>query len=318
MPDPADFLPRFDTDLFVTDGGLETTLLFHEGFDLPAFAAYPLLGTDNGREALRRYFRSYLDIARRHGVGCVLETPTWRATRDWGRHLGHDDEVLGQRNTESVLLLARLVREFSDVPVVISGCIGPRGDGYRVDERMTVAEAEAYHFPQVRTLAMAGADVVSALTLGTSEEACGVALAAREVGIPTVLSFTVETDGRLPSGETLVGAIQRVDAVTSSSPRYYMVNCAHPTHFEHELSGDDVVLGRLGGVRANASSASHAELDEAEELDAGDPLDLAGRMAALRRRQRSVNVIGGCCGTDHRHVEAMVAACRLGDLAAAV
>ena len=186
--------------------------------------------------------------------------------------------------------------------VVISGCIGPRGDGYRVDNEMTAEEAQRYHEPQVATFADTAADLVSALTLTYAGEAVGVARAAQNAGIPSVISFTVETDGRLPSGQSLREAIEEVDDQTDGAVAYFMINCAHPTHFAHVLEGDGDWRGRIRGLRANASEKSHAELDEAEELDSGDPAALARHYRELQTRLPSLTVVGGCCGTDHRHV----------------
>ena len=288
---------------FLTDGGLETDLIFHRGIDLPAFAAFVLLDADGGREQLRAYYRPYLDLARRHATGMVLEAPTWRANTDWGRGLGYGPRALARVNRDAVGLLRSLARETPSVETVVSGCVGPRGDGYVVGEQMTVPQAAAYHLPQVSAFAEAGADLVSALTIPYVDEAVGIARAAQSVDLPSVISFTVETDGRLPSGQALADAVRQTDAATGAAPAYYMVNCAHPTHFEPVLDGGDWTR-RLRGVRANASTCSHAELDRAEALDDGDPTDLASRYARLAERL-DLAVVGGCCGTDLSHVAAI-------------
>ncbi len=307
-------LPQLEASAFLTDGGIETTLIFADGLDLPDFAAFPLLRDDAGRAALVRYFESYLEVARRDGVGIVLETPTWRASSDWADRLGWSLEELDDANRDSVTLLRDLQQrhEAPGTPVVISGCVGPRGDGYQADTAMTADDAAGYHARQIGVFAQAGADLVTAITMTSIAEATGVAEAARAAGIPVVLSFTVETDGRLPSGEQLGEAIEAVDAATGSYPAYFMVNCAHPTHFAHLLEGAPAWAARLGGVRANASKLSHAELDEAEELDAGDPDELAADYLALRAAAPSIRVLGGCCGTDHRHIGAISAAVAAG------
>ena len=302
-----DALPQLTEQLFLTDGGLETTLIFHDGLDLPHFAAYDLLGRPGGADVLRSYFEHYLRIARERGVGIVLETPTWRASPDWAERLGHSPEELASFNQRSVALLEQLrdEHEVAHTPIVISGCVGPRGDGYVVGETMTAAEAEAYHGVQIGTFAASAADLVTAITMTYTEEAVGVVRAARAAGLPVVISFTVEIDGRLPSGQALREAIEQVDAETDAAPAYFMVNCAHPTHFQHVVAADGVWKSRIRGLRANASKLSHAELDEAEELDEGNPVELAGEYVALRAQLPRLSVIGGCCGTDHRHVEAM-------------
>lgn len=303
-------LPQLSGATFITDGGMETTLIFDDGLDLPHFASFVLLDDAKGLEALRAYYEAYLEIAVRHGVGIVLDTPTWRANPDWGALLGYSGEALAEINRRGVALLEELrSKRGSAVPqFTISGCIGPRGDGYRVDSRMTAEEAQRYHEPQVVTFADTSADLVSALTLTYADEAVGIARAAEAAEIPCVISFTVETDGRLPSGQSLREAIEEVDAQTGGSIAYFMVNCAHPTHFAHVLEEHGVWRGRIHGVRANASEKSHAELDEADELDPGDPDALAGHYRDLQTRLPNLNVVGGCCGTSHLHVAKICAA----------
>ncbi len=300
-------LPQMRDDVFLTDGGLETTLVFHEGLDLPLFASYPLVADAEGRDRLRRYYQPYLEVARAHGRGFLLDTPTWRANPDWASRLGHDAQQLAELNRQSVRLVAEIRAEQAGtpVPIVISGVVGPRGDGYRPDARMQAAEARDYHADQIRAFAATEADMIGACTLNYPEEAIGVALAAADAGMPASLSFTVETDGRLPSGETLPDAIAAVDAATNAYPAYYMINCAHPRHFEHVLQEQGSWRERLRGVRANASARSHAELDEATELDSGDPLALGQDYRRMRRALPHLCVLGGCCGTDHRHVRAI-------------
>ena len=301
-------LPQLDR-LFLTDAGLETDLIFNRGVDLPCFASIVLLQTDSGRALLRDYFRAHLEIAARHGTGFVLEGASWRASPDWARPLGLTGDALDRLNLAAVELLHELRREFAALPIVVSACIGPRGDGYEPGRIMTPGEAEAYHAHQAGALASAGPDMLSALTINNLPEAIGVTRAAARTGLPFALSFTVETDGRLPTGEPLGAAIEAVDAATGGYPAYYMVNCAHPTHFDAQLHGSGAWIGRIRGIRANASACSHAELDAMTALDAGDPLDLGRRYAALRARLPQLTVLGGCCGTDHRHVEAIAEAC---------
>jgi S-methylmethionine-dependent homocysteine/selenocysteine methylase len=292
-------LPQLSGAPFITDGGMETSLIFHEGLELPHFAAFHVLATDEGVEAMRSYYAPYLAFARDAGIGAVLDTPTWRASSDWGERLGYSKEQLADVNRRAV----ELVRGLGD-DVVVSGCVGPRGDGYSADERMTAADAKAYHADQIGTFADAAADLVCGLTITYGDEAIGIVRAAQAAGTPVAISFTVETDGRLPSGETLADAIGRVDAETDGAAAYFMVNCAHPTHFADALE-DGPWLDRVRGVRANASRKSHQELDEAEELDEGDPAELADAYVALRGKLRAMNIVGGCCGTDARHVAAV-------------
>jgi S-methylmethionine-dependent homocysteine/selenocysteine methylase len=304
-------LPQLSGRLFLTDGGLETTLVFLDRMELPCFAAFPLLESAAGRRRLRDYFAPYIATAKRHGVGFLLGSPTWRANADWGARLGFAEPALGQVNRRSIEFLSELRAEHasSATPIVIDGIIGPRGDGYRPGERMSEAEAERYHGAQIDSFREGGADMVEAQTLNYPEEAIGIAHAALAAGMPVAISFTVETDGRLPSGETLQDAVSQVDRATENAPAYYMINCAHPTHFADALAGGAPWLGRLGGLRCNASRKSHAELDAATELDAGDPAELGRDYRALRDRIPHLSVLGGCCGTDHRHIAAIAAAC---------
>lgn len=297
----------FDEPIYLTDGGMETTLIYHDGIELPDFAAFTVLASARGREALGAYYDAYLSVAEAHGLPIVLDTPTWRASTDWGARLGYSVDQLADANRESVAFL-REACAARDVSAIVSGAIGPRGDGYVAGETMSTEEARSYHAPQIEALASAGVDLVSAITMTYAEEAAGIALAAAEVGVPVAVSFTVETDGRVPSGQALGAAIAQVDSETGSAPIHYMVNCAHPTHFGHVLA--DTPPGRLRGVRVNASSRSHAELDESDELDMGEPFELAEDVACLRGRGANLTVFGGCCGTDHRHIDALAAAIR--------
>jgi len=300
-------LPQLGDKLFLTDGGLETTLVFHEGLDLPHFAAFDLLKTEEGTGILRRYFERYVAIARDQQVGLVLETPTWRANPDWGTKMGYDALALADANRRGVGLLLEVRQAFETrhTPIVISGNLGPRGDGYVAGARMSAGEAEAYHAPQIETFAGTDADMVAAFTMTYPEEAIGIVQAARSARMPVAISFTTETDGRLPSGESLGEAITRTDEVTGGYATYYMVNCAHPTHLDRAFSAGEAWSGRIRGLRANASRKSHAELDQSTELDVGNPEELGSQYRELRRVLGRLSVVGGCCGTDHRHVQAI-------------
>ena len=293
----------------LTDSGLETWLIFERGADLPLFASFPLLDDPAGRELLADYYRAHLDVAARAGTGLVLETPTWRASSRWGAELGYDAAGLDAVNRASVAFLRDLGREHPGVDLVVSGNIGPQGDGYEPGELLTPEAAEAYHRPQIESFAAVGADRVTLLTGTHTGEPIGIVRAAVDVGIPVVVSFTVETDGRLPSGQPLHEAVAEVEAATDGAVLHYGVNCAHPDHFAAALGEDPAVTERISLVRANASRMSHAELDEAEELDAGDPVELGDLYARLLEEHPSLRVLGGCCGTDSRHVEAIAAAC---------
>jgi S-methylmethionine-dependent homocysteine/selenocysteine methylase len=298
-------LPQLEGDLFLTDGGIETSLIFHQGLDLPEFAAFVLLDNEEGLDQLRRYYEPYVGLARESGTGFVLETPTWRASPGWAARLDVSPEKLDWLNRRAIGLMEELRRSAGDNPVVISGCVGPEGDGYRPAKLLSAHAARDYHATQIGTFADTAADMVTAITMTYADEATGVAQAASDAGLPSVISFTLETDGRLPNGQGLGEAIEAVDEATGGAPAYYMINCAHPTHFDDVLATDEPWRDRIRGLRANASTMSHDELDEAEELDDGDPADLAARYARLRARLPNLTVVGGCCGTDHRHVAAI-------------
>ena len=303
-------LAQLSAPLTVTDGGLETTLVYHHGIDLPDFAAFPLLDTEAGRAALAAYYEPYLDLGRRLGVAVIVDTPTWRANLDWGARLGYDAIRLAAINRRAVEFVRELATSGPGGPValVVDGVVGPRGDGYVVGETMSASEAAAYHGLQARAFAEAGVPMITAVTMTYVDEAIGVARAASSVGLPVVISFTVETDGALPSGEPLDDAIIRVDDATDGAPAYYMVNCAHPTHFAEQLTAGAGWLTRVKAIRANASRRSHAELDVATELDRGDVAELAGWYRRLHSILPDLRVVGGCCGTDHEHVTAIAEA----------
>ena len=301
-------LPQLGNALFVTDGGIETVLIFNEGIELPDFAAFDLLRRPGGEAALRRYYAAYVRIAMQFRAGMVLESATWRASADWGRKLGYRPAQLADANRQAIRLLEDIRREHRELAMVISGCVGPRGDGYNPTNVMSADEAQTYHREQIAIFSDTAADMVSAITMNYAEEAIGVARAAQEAGMPAAISFTVETDGRLPTGQPLPDAMQQVDEATGAYPAYYMLNCAHPEHFEKVL--EQPWARRIRGLRAYASRKSHAELNESTELDIGNPAELGAHYASLKRASLpNLNVVGGCCGTDHRHVQRIAAAC---------
>lgn len=302
-------LPQVGGAPFLTDAGLETCLIFKDGFELPAFAAFVLLDDARGLESLKAYYRGFLQLAASRGTGLVLDAPSWRANPDWGEAIGYDRAALAAVNRRAIDLIAGLRAESPVADqVALNAVVGPRGDGYRPDALMTAREAQDYHVWQIGCAAEAGADLATGLTMNYVEEAQGIAAAAAEIGLPSVISFTVETDGRLPTGMTLAEAVRRVDDAGGGNVAYYMINCAHPSHFAAVL-GDGELAARIGGIRANASRMSHAELDEAAELDEGNPDELAGDYRRLLTSLPNVCVLGGCCGTDHRHIDAIAREC---------
>ncbi len=308
---PSTTLPHESDATFLTDGGLETTLIFLEGFDLPCFASFDLLKDERGYLALKEYYLRYLNIAKDFGFGYVLESPTWRANPDWIEKTGYQRSATTELNKKAAQLMFDLKEEFagSSVPVVVSGCVGPRGDGYQAEFNMNSDEAREYHSEQIRALGEVPVDMISAITMTNVEEAIGIAAASAEAGLPAVISFTVETDGKLPSGVSLKEAIESIDNAVEPPPIYYMINCAHPSHFANELiqGKGQAWIERIKGVRANASRKSHAELDESTELDRGDLVDFGNEHVLISDLHPQLKVFGGCCGTDEEHILEIVA-----------
>lgn len=294
-------------DPFISDGGLETDLIFHEGADLPLFASFVLLDSAEGRAMLRRYARAYLDMAEAAGRGFVLGTPTWRANGGWGPKLGLDDAGIRDVNRRA-LAFAQELRDAHPwrAQIVVEGVLGPAGDGYAPAQLLIPAEAARLHSAQLETFAEGKVDIASAFTITHPGEAIGMANRARALGLPFALSFTVETDGRLPTGQDLGAALDEVETATDGYCRYYGINCAHPEHFVDRLPA--TWHDRIGMVRPNASRCSHAELDEASELDDGDPEEFGRLYAEMAQLLPGLRVIGGCCGTDMRHIRAVMAA----------
>ena len=279
--------------------GMETDLIFNQGVELPGFASFPLLESTVGRARLANYAKAQLGWSKVAGLGAILETPTWMANRDRAAPLGYSAEQLVGVTHQAVELLKAV--EPGTVPRLISVNIGPRDDAYAPSDQMDISTAKAYHFDQIAAAKSAGADMASGFTLAYAAEAAGIACAGQDVGIPVVISFTVELDGRLPSGETLADAIALVEAASTGSVAYYMINCAHPDHFAATLD-DPAVAAKIAGLVVNASRCSHSELDEAEELDDGDPAELGALVGAMAARFPTLRVFAGCCGTDARHM----------------
>jgi len=298
---------KLQASISLTDGGLETDLIFNKGIDLPHFAAFPLVEHPTHQNTLKNYYRAYLNIAKRNNTGFILESPTWRANSDWAYKLGYSKDDLIQINKKSISLLKDLKDEYETyIPHnILSGCIGPKGDGYTIEGTMTDNEASNYHRLQIQAFKEGGADIVTAITMTYLNEALGIAQEAKKNNIPVVISFTVETDGNLPSGETLEAAINAVDKETNGYPIYYMINCAHPTHFISRLDTDKAWKYRIHGIRANASCKSHAELDESTELDTGNREELGKYHNELKKHLPNLNIYGGCCGTDPLHIESI-------------
>jgi homocysteine S-methyltransferase len=289
---------------FLADGGLETYMIFDKGYELPCFSAAALLDCEPGRRDLKNYYERYIDLARQSGRGFVIDAPTWRAGVAWAGTLGHTMSQVIETNDRAVKFVSdiRDQHESPDLLILVNGLVGPAGDAYAPDTLLAPQDALLVHAPQVHALGRAGVDMISAMTLTYAAEAIGIVQAAKEIDVPIAIAFTLETDGCLPSGQPLGEAIAEVDAATNAGPIYYMINCAHPDHFKDALDTNAPWILRIGGIRANASRMSHAELDEAEVLDDGDPVELGALNMELLQLLPNIRVIGGCCGTDHRHV----------------
>ena len=301
-------LPQLSGDIFLTDAGLETDFIFNKGIDIQEFAAHTLLPKAETRVELKKYFTEYIDLAAKHKVGIILDAPTWKAHDHWKDDLGYSSKDLEQANHDAVNFVQELKEEAgTEFPIVLNGITGPRGDAYSPEDIISVEESQKYHAIQIAWLAEAKADMVSAMTFTQSTEAAGYAKAAAYIGIPCVISFTVETDGQLPSGQSLRDAIQFVDTASDAYPSYFMLNCAHPDHFAHLFDGSDWSR-RIRGLRCNASRQSHAELDSCETLDDGNPAELGHQYGELVLKMPWINVFGGCCGSDIRHVREIVTA----------
>ena len=311
MPKYRDNLPQLGDRLFLTDGGIETTLIFQEGWELPEFAAFHLLKTSNGEAALRKYFRTYAEIATRLGTGLVLKSATWAGPASTGEGKSATAPTNSSTRTGAQSGSSRRFGTSS----------APNGLRWWSVDALVQRETAMFRASRCRRVkrsplcaADRGLRELSGRrgvrgAMNYVEEAIGVVQAARRAGMPVAISFAVETDGFLPTGQTLKSAVEHVDAETSGYTSSFGINCAHPSHFEHALAGHDRWLQRIGALRANASSKSHAELNESTELDSGDPVGLAEDYGRLKKQLARLNVMGGCCGTDHRHIERIGETC---------
>ncbi len=286
---------------FLCYTGIETDLIFNKGIDLPGFATFPLLETKEGRDLLTRSYLAQVDLARELGCGVMFESVTWVANKDRAAAIGYGEHLLEQINVDAMQLIRDLHDNIGDVPIVLSAQIGPRRDGYKPEEMMEDDEAEAYHTHQIKSLAKVKPDIVSAFTMSYPLEAIGIVRAAMRYELPVAISFTVETDGLLPTGMPLGEAIDAVDAATDNYAEYFLINCAHPEHFLPNLNHEPWTQ-RLAGVVVNASRCSHAELDNATALDDGDPVELGAYLSMIKNAYPHMKIFGGCCGTDMRHM----------------
>ncbi|WP_135501055.1 homocysteine S-methyltransferase family protein [Roseovarius aestuariivivens] len=296
-------LPQSQGRLMTCGGGFETWLQYVDGFELRHFCAFELIDDPRGRACLADYHRKLVEAAVANGVGVINEGLHYRASRDWGTLIGYSREALEEINIRGIEFYKDFAREYKSeaTPMLVGGVIGPRGDAYNVGRTPDEAEAEDYHAEQILTFKKAGADLVTAATFSSVAEATGLTRAAKAAGMPVVISFFVAKGGKLKGGETLEEAIAQVDAATDSAPAYYMINCTHPTEFMPGLD-DGGWVRRLGGFMPNAVAMDTLDLCKLGHLEDGDPAELGGQMADLARRYPHINVWGGCCGTDGRHI----------------
>ena len=297
-------LPHESQKPFLVYAGTGTDLIFNHGIELPGFASFPLLEKPETRAVLAGQMKALVDLAGELGMGCILDAPTWMANADRAAPLGYDAQRLTEVNRDAVGLMEDVRQAAGRDDVLVSACIGPRYDPYADIPAMSVEDARRYHSAQMAALKDTPVDLVTAYTFNRPSEAAGCVLAAGDAGLPVVMSLVVETDGCLADGTGLIDAIEQIDSETGAAAQFFMVNCAHPTHFSNAIHGHP----RLRGVVANASSCSHAELDEAEELDEGDPHQLGQEIAGIMRANPAITVFGGCCGTDMRHLKSMARA----------
>lgn len=299
----ARHLPQMNGRNMTCGGGFETWLQYVDGFKLRHFCGFELIDDPRGRACLEDYHRKIAEAAAAQGFGVINEGLHYRASRDWGELIGYSREGLEEINIRGIEFYREIARDYDspETPMLVGGAIGPRGDAYNVGRTPDAAESEDYHAEQIETFRKAGADLVTALTFSSIEEAIGLARAAKAAGMPVVVSFFVARGGKLNGGETLEEAITRVDAATNSAPAYYMVNCTHPTEFMPALTEGDWTA-RLGGFMPNAVAMETLSLCQLGHLEDGDPVELGGQMADLARRFPHINVWGGCCGTDGRHI----------------
>lgn len=312
---PPRCLPHQADRLYLTDGGIETWLMYKQGFELPYFCDFQFLDDPTGRAALQRYYREFASIAKQHRTGYVFCSLTYRASREWGQLIGYSPDALAEMNHRAIEFYREIAREVGLDPgsTLYSGCIGPRGDAYQVNPTITAESSRDYHAEQIETFRRAGVDLVTALTLKSIEEATGIARAAEAAGVPSVISFTLDRNRTVDGAHSLREAIEAVDAATNRAPAYYMINCSHPVDFGPALD-QGAWVGRIRGLRANASSLEHGQLCRLGRLEEGDAAELAAQHGEIARLYPHMNVFGGCCGTDFVHVgricEAVLAARR--------
>jgi len=291
-------------ELFLTEGGIETEIIYKHGFELPEFAMFTLLENPRAVGVMRDMFRRQLDVAAEFAMSVLLTGLDYRASPDWGARLGYSQHGLAEINIRAIEFLREIASEYHEqIPrILIGGIIGPRGDAYQLNKTITSVEAEDYHAVQLATLKAAKVDFACALTFNNTPEAIGVARAATTIGVPLTVSLTVNSNGRLKSGPTVAEAVKSIDAEAGkSAPAFYMLNCSHPVEFEPALT-EGAWLERLRGFRPNASKMEKIALCKLGHLEEGNPVELGRLMGDLARRIPHMDIWGGCCGTGETHL----------------
>lgn len=294
-----------NNNIFMINGGLETTLIYKYNLELPFFSCIDLFKNVNTKKIIYQYYLEYLKVAQKYNSFIIIDTPTWRFNKDWASKLGYNEIELLNRNKEAVVLISKLKNDYNNI--IISGKIGPKYEGYFISEKMSIEESKNYHSTQIKTFSELNIDIITASAMNYVEEAIGISYSAKDKSIPLVISFTLNNDSKLPSGMALEDAINYIDYITNEYPIYYMINCVHPKYFIEllRINKDKKWINRIRGIRPNASSKSHEELEKLNKLDSGNIDELANYCKEIKNICPNINIFGGCCGTNINHVESI-------------
>jgi homocysteine S-methyltransferase len=312
MPTPFPLPPAGSGELFLTEGGSETEIMYRHGYELPEFAMFPLLENPTARAAMRGMYCEQLDVAAEHGLSFLLTGMDYRASPDWGAKLGYSAQALADANIAAIDFLRDIAQDYAgQIPrLLVGGILGPRGDAYSLNQTITAASAEDYHAVQLQTLKRAGVDFAIAQTINNIPEAVGIARAAAAINMPLSISLTLDSSGRLKSGPSLGEAITEIDRLSDdTAPAFYMLNCSHPVEYAPAITANGWTH-RLRGVRPNASKMEKIALCKLGHIEDGDPVELGQQMADLRARFPHMDIFGGCCGTGAAHLREMAKALR--------
>ena len=304
----SEFLPRVDGTYYLTEGGIETEIMYKYGFELPHFAMFPLLDNPEALTAMKGIWQRSLRAAADNGFNAIMNGVDYRASPDWGALLGYTPDGLASMQMRAIDFLRDVARDFEqDIDtIIISGTIGPRGDAYSRNETITADVAEEYHSVQLATLKKAGVDMAWAMTFNNIPEAVGTIRAAENTGIPIAMGLSLDSSSRLNSGPSMAEAVPEIDAQTNSAAAFFGLNCSHPLEFEPALDGGEW-MKRLRSIRPNASPMDKIALCKIGHLEDGDPDELAQQMLDVARRMPHMDIFGGCCGTDERHLSKIAA-----------